>query len=222
MAGTACNCAGVVAAYSDRLTTASRRSVQALNLGVPGDTTADLLDRLRSDDQTSAAVAAADVVIVTEGANDLLPLQQQRDVGGCPAQCFGPASQAMGTRLSDTLAAIRSLRSGPPATVLVTSYWNVFLDGAVARATEGQPQLEWSEQVTRAANQAICAAADSHEARCVQLDRSFDDEADDHTELLAPDGDHPNAAGVSVIADALLAATQLPPEPGRGPSARGR
>jgi lysophospholipase L1-like esterase len=207
MAGTACSCPGVVAAYAARLRAAAGRSVSALNLGVPGDTTADLVDQLRTDHRTSAAVAAADVVVVTIGANDLLPLQQQRDADGCSARCYGPASQAMGTRLSDALALIRSLRSGPPSTVLVTTYWNVFTDGAVARAAGGQPQLDWSEQVTQAADQAICVAADSHQGRCIDLTRWFDDEAADHTRLLAADGDHPNAAGVDVIANALLAAT---------------
>lgn len=143
MAGTACGCPGIVADYTDRLGAATRRNVTGVkNLGVPGDTTADLLRRLRSDRQFSAAVVAANVVIVTVGANDLLPQQQQQEAGGCPVQCFDPAAQVMGSRLAAALDEIRALRPRPPATLLVTTYWNVFTDGAVARAVGGQPQLE--------------------------------------------------------------------------------
>lgn len=221
MAGTACGCPGVVADYVDRLSAAIRQPVTGENLGVPGDTAADLLHRLRSDRQFSAAVAAADVVIVTVGANDLQPQQQQQETGRCPAQCFTPATQTMGSRVAAALAQIRAVRPGPPATLLVTTYWNVFADGAVARAAGGQPQLEWSEDVTEAANRAICAAASKHAAYCVDLNRWFDDEAPDPTTLLAADGDHPNAAGVEAITTALLAATARPPaQPARDPHKR--
>lgn len=124
----------------------------------------------------------------------------------------------MGSRLGAAIAEIRSLRSSPPATLLVTTYWNVFTDGAVARAAGGRPQLDWSEEVTEAADRAICAAADRHDASCVDLNRWFDDEAADPARLLAADGDHPNTAGIDVIAAALLAAIQLTNETRPGPT----
>lgn len=64
-----------------------------------------------------------------------------------------------------------------------------------------------SEEVTEAANTAICAAARTRSADCVDLNRWFDVEASDPTRLLAADGDHPNAAGVDVVAAALMTAT---------------
>jgi lysophospholipase L1-like esterase len=91
--------------------------------------------------------------------------------------------------------------------VLVTDYWNVFTDGDVARSTGGQAQVDWSADVTAAANQQICAAARSAGDVCVDLVPVFKPGGSDPTPLLAADGDHPNAAGVQATVRALLAST---------------
>ena len=81
-------------------------------------------------------------------------------------------------------------------TVLVDNYWNVFTDGAVARADGGQEQLDWSAEVTTAANRAIENAANNSGDLTVDLVKPFKNGGDeDPTPLLADDGDHPNAAG---------------------------
>jgi len=103
MAGTACGSPGIVATYADRLHTSTHRGITGRNFGVPGDTSLDLLSRLESDPQLPAAVAAADIVIVTVGANDLLPQEQQQAAGGCPGQCYCPVTQTMGTQLGPHL-----------------------------------------------------------------------------------------------------------------------
>lgn len=205
MAGTACGCAGIVSSYAARFAAVTHRPVTGLNLGVPGDTTLDLRRRLGAP-QFGQAVAGADVVIVIVGANDLAPLRQRWEAGYCPASCYLPPIHAMGSRLSRDISKIRALRHGRPATIVVTTYWNVFVDGAVARAAEGEAQLEWSKDVTEAAGQAGCAAARQHGAVCVDLTRRFAQDGDP-TPLLAADGDHPNAAGVSVITNAVLEAS---------------
>ncbi len=205
MSGTNCNCDGIVAEYAAALQARGAGPVHGDNLGVPGDTTSDLLRRLQTNGTYRAAVRDADIVLVTIGANDLAPQWQQWQSSGCDDTCYNPAVAQMGAQLSTILALIRSLRSGPPATVLVTNYWNVFTDGAVARASGGQAQVDWSQDITLAANTAICATARAHAATCVDLFTPI--EAGDPTDVLAPDGDHPNAAGVAVIVKALLAAT---------------
>lgn len=205
MSGTNCNCAGIVAEYAAALQQRDGRAVNGDNLGVPGDTTSDLLDHLQHDNTFRAAVRGADVVLVTIGANDLGPQWSQWQASSCDDTCYDPAVAQMGGRLDQILSLIRSLRSGPPATVLVTDYWNVFTDGAVARASGGQAQIDWSQDITTAANSAICATAMAHHATCVDLYTPIQD--GDPTDVLAPDGDHPNAAGVGVIVKALLADT---------------
>ena len=95
-------------------------------------------------------------------------------------------------------------------TVLVDNYWNVFTDGAVARADGGQEQLDWSAEVTKAANLAIAKAASGSGDLSVDLVKPFKRGGDeDPTPLLADDGDHPNAAGVKAIVAANLAATRV-------------
>jgi lysophospholipase L1-like esterase len=205
MSGTNCNCAGIVAEYAAALQQRDGRAVTGNNLGVPGDTTSDLLDHLQNDDAYRAAVRGADVVLVTIGANDLAPQWQQWQAGTCDDKCYDPAVAAMSSRLDQILTLIRSLRSGPPATVLVTNYWNVFTDGDVARASGGQDQIDWSQDITLAANSGICVTATEHNATCVDLYTPIQD--GDPTDVLAPDGDHPNAAGVGVIVRALMADT---------------
>lgn len=205
MSGTNCNCDGIVAEYAAALQQRDGGRVSGTNLGVPGDTTSDLLDHLEHVASYRTAVRNADIVLVTIGANDLAPQWQQWESSGCDDSCYDPAVDQMGTRLDAILSLVRSLRSGPPATVLVTNYWNVFTDGAVARASGGQAQIDWSQDITLAANSAICSVATTRGASCVDLYTPI--QTVDPTALLASDGDHPNAAGVAVIVRALVAAT---------------
>jgi lysophospholipase L1-like esterase len=205
MSGTNCNCSGIVAEYAQALAQRDGIKVTGNNLGVPGDTTVNLLDHLQHDAAFRTAVQNADIVLVTIGANDLAPQWQQWQSSSCDDTCYDPAVDAMSARLNQILTLIKSLRSGPPATILVTNYWNVFTDGAVARASGGQAQIDWSQDITLAANSGICSTATGDGATCVDLYKPIQD--GDPTDVLATDGDHPNAAGVAVIVQALMGAT---------------
>ena len=204
-AGSACHCRAYPALFTDALARREKAGGRLTDESSGGMTTRGLLALLRTS-RGRAAVAAADVVVVTVGANDLdeseviRPSCRLRDPAGCSAGRIA----AMGGRLDralDTIAAVRK----PSATVLVTGYWNVFLDGRVARA-RGSAYLRGSLAVTRAANVRIARSAAGHGAVYVDLDRPFHAPGRDVTRLLASDGDHPNAAGHRLIADVLLAA----------------
>jgi len=98
----------------------------------------------------------------------------------------------------------------------VTGYWNVFLDGAVGRA-RGAAYVTGSDALTRAVNAGIAAAAERTGATYVDVYRPFKGDGDvDCTPLLAADGDHPDARGHRVIAEALLAALTGGPAPPPG------
>ncbi len=148
-------------------------TVTAANLGVPGYTTNDLLDQLRNDANARQEVASADILIVIIGANDLGDAFDSWNQSDCDATCYQPQVDAMGTRLASVLHLVRSLRAGQPMTVLVDNYWNVFTDGAVARADGGQEQLDWSAEVTTAANRAIANAANNSGDLTVDLVKPF-------------------------------------------------
>lgn len=205
--GAACNCTPFVQTYAAALARRDGSPVRAVNLGHGGDTTVELLALLKGDAAARRALAQASVVVVTIGANDLVPLLARWTAGGCDDACVQPAVVTMGNGLA---AALREIRSqAPHARLLVTDYWNVFEDGDVAVAKRGPGFAPWSDEVTGSANMTICAQAAAVGASCVDLYEPF--EGEDGTRnpsaLLADDGDHPNAAGHALIAATLLHAT---------------
>ncbi len=203
MAGDNCGCRGIPARYAERLATARETGVDWQNLGEEGITSDDLVSILTDEAAVRAAVARADVVLLTIGANDMYALP---DSWACNQQCIDKAASATGGRIAQILSLIRQLRAHQPTRVLVTTYWNVFTDGAVARSSETESELQWDRRVTEATNSAICASLDQR-STCVDLDTPFHDTpTGDPSRYLADDGDHPNADGVELIVTRLLAA----------------
>ena len=205
---TVCGCTGFVESYAAHLPGTAGGPAQAVNLGSNGLTAGGLRTLMTSPSPTATGVARGDILLVTIGANDLTPLLAQWQSSGCPAACYSPAVDAVGSNLGGILAAAKSLRGNRPTRVLVTDYWNVFADGDVARASDGAAYLRWSDELTRALNTTICDVAQQAGATCVDLYAPFKGDGTlNPTALLAADGDHPNAAGNQVISSALLAAT---------------
>ena len=207
-AATGCGCPGFVEPYAADLPTSAGGPAAGVNLGANGLTAAGLRTLVTTPTPTADGVAEADFLLVTIGANDLLPLLPRWRESGCPAACYLPSVDAVGADISDILTAAKALRSKQPTQMLVTTYWNVFADGDVARATESAAYLQWSDELTRALNARICAAARGAGAICVDLYAPFKGNGSQNpTTLLAGDGDHPNAAGYQLITSTLLAAT---------------
>ena len=203
--GYGCDCRDFVRLYADRLAASTGTDVTPVNLGRAGSTSADLLSDLRSDATTRAAVADADVLVVTIGANDLQPQLTAWTAGRCPAlDCFAVATASLQARIQDILETSRLLRDGRPAHVLVTTYWNAFLDGNAA-LRRGPDYVTMSQAATADLALAQCEAAAQAGDRCVDLRPAFHGERNerDPTALLQEDGDHPNSAGHSAIASAL-------------------
>lgn len=206
--GSHCDCTDFVHLYARWLPPSEGGPATAINLGVGGSTSADLRSDLEHPSATTEAVSRADIVLVTIGANELAPLQRTWARAGCESDCWQDSVEGVRSNISAIVDDIHRLRHGEPTTILVTNYWNVFIDGQVARRQKGLSYLRWSDRLTRAVNGAICAGARSAGARCVDLYAPFKgDGGKDPTNLLAADGDHPNAAGHRLIARVLLAAT---------------
>ncbi|GAB3667778.1 hypothetical protein GCM10027596_37300 [Nocardioides korecus] len=212
MAGTNCDCDGIVKEYAAGLARTTPGRVTTSDLSDGGLVTGDVEKDLTDDSSQQQALRTADVVLVTIGANDLYPALDKWRSATCDETCYGALASRMGRSLSTVLDEIKALVPAS-AQVLVTNYWNVFTDGAMTRKSVGQAQIDFSEDVTDAANREICAAAVGHGDTCVDLLHPFKGTAAhpvDVTPLLAADGDHPDAAGVAVIVKALLAATKVP------------
>jgi lysophospholipase L1-like esterase len=204
-AGTACGCQDFVQQYARLASQATGHQVTAHNLGVPGQTSAGLAGLLHRQD-VARQVAGSDIVLVTTGANDLgAALSGWRD-GSCTIACFQQRMPGITANVAAVVGQARQLRSGRATEILVTDYWNVFVDGEVGAAL-GPDYQALSDRVTRLANAAICAGATQGGGSCIDLYAPFkgDDGSQDPTGLLADDGDHPDSDGHRTIAEALAA-----------------
>lgn len=208
MAGAGCDCDDFLAQVADGLQRWSGIPVRTTNNGANGATTTDVLADLRSDGAPGSAVARADVIVLTIGANDLGPALSTWSDRGCTAACYQPQITDMADRLNAILSIIDAHKK-PNAVVLVTNYWNVYEDGSVGDRDYGAQFRAWSDAVTRRANTEICQAAGQASATCVDTYRPFKaDGSQDPTDLLAGDGDHPNEEGTTLIAKTVLAAAE--------------
>lgn len=210
-AGVGCDCDAFPALIAAALTTAQGRPVEAVDDAVSGLTASDLAAQLSTDgdEDVRADVAGADLVVITVGANDVV---EQADItaddgsgaGGettCDASCFGPITERVATLVGDDAAAVRRLN--PTARIVVTSYWNVFPDGAdvVPDAT----RRAWTSAVTGSFNSDLETVARRDGLTYADLSAPFSrDGSADPGPLLLDDGDHPDSAGHRVIAQAVL------------------
>jgi lysophospholipase L1-like esterase len=188
------------------------------NRGVPGATSGDLRHDLDASGATST-LRAADVVLITIGANDFSDEADAVLTHTCGDHDALACSRTHLRRLQDNLhaivSAVRVRRQGRPTAILVSGYWNVYEDGAVADRDYQQEGRAGSDRLTRAVNRAIQAQAEFESVTFVDLVAPFKGPRgrEDPTAMLADDGDHPNAVGHQRIADALLAVGMAPLPP---------
>ncbi|MGI3782133.1 MAG: SGNH/GDSL hydrolase family protein [Janthinobacterium lividum] len=230
--GEHCDCDDYVTGFGHLLARRTGVKIHVTDDGESGSTSDGLADELSGtgtdDRDLQSDVAGADVVVITMGANDLAPALSAWRSGSCTASCYDPEVAQMRSDLGRLLDRVGTLADGhagvprapasgtdpggeggrpPHVRVLVTTYWNVFTDGDVARKAERPGYLAWSDAVTRQANVAITRVADAHAATLVDLYAPFKGAGGaDPTALLADDGDHPDAAGTALISRTVLAA----------------
>lgn len=203
-AGSNCGCAPYATLLGQALSQRTGRPVPVVNEGVRGLTSARLLAQL-SDGGVQRELKSAAVVTVTIGANDFDEDLAQQSACRVPDACYAATLEAMSAHLRAALSTIGALAPSG-ARVLVTGYWNVFLDGEVGRA-QGATYVASSDALTRRVNTVVRAAAAASHASFVDEYAPFEGGSlESLTALLAPDGDHPSAAGHALIARLLLAA----------------
>lgn len=209
--GAACGCEPFPVVYGRRLAAHTGKRVSVTDAGVNGLDSSGLLGQVRDGGSHAArAVAAADVVLVTIGANDFGDRHDEVTEGRCArvagGDCVSDELQRMSANVRKVLARVRALRAGQLTTVLVTGYWNVFEDGDVARGSFPDAGVAASVSLTRRTNTALSSAAAAGGATYVDLFAPFRSSGTDITGLLASDGDHPSERGHDLIAGVLLAA----------------
>lgn len=189
-AGTACDCTPFPDLYAHRIGATSD------NLADPGSTSADVRTELTT---AQPPVAAANVVLVMTGANDLAEVF---DSGG---GSYTTAADTVQRNVTAIVNAVHNLQ--PTARILVFGYWNVVEDGDVGHADYGDDGVAEAASATAACNQALHRAATATGATYVDTITTFKGESGEEnpTNLLTADGDHPNAAGHAALAAAAYA-----------------
>ncbi|GAA0944848.1 hypothetical protein GCM10009554_39300 [Kribbella koreensis] len=210
--GVGCRCTAFPGLYGRLIADRTGQSVAVDNQGVSGMNSGGLLTQLKHKHSSiSEAVQTANIILITIGANDYLGHEDAVTRASCtpivPNSCVAKELSRLPANLHQILTRVRALRPG--ATVLMTGYWNVFRDGQVARDRYTPDGIEASFALTRATNAATADAARSDGATYVDIFTAFEKPGQDVTTLLAPDGDHPNAAGHALIARSLASATVL-------------
>jgi lysophospholipase L1-like esterase len=201
--GANCGCTPFVNLLATRLGKAKARAFGVTNEARNGLTSDGLLSQLRSSRERAAV---SQVTLVTIGANDFDASQLSSP--GCTAPdlaCYQAGLASLRVNMDALLDTL--LAGGPPhGPVLVTGYWNVMLDGDVG-AARGPAYQRDSDALTRQVNTVLQQAALRKGVTYVDLYAPFKEPNDgDDTPLLAPDGDHPSAAGHALITDALMTA----------------
>lgn len=206
-AGTLCGCASYIEQVGQQAAQQHADTAAVKNLAQPGMTTAGLAAQLRQS-AVAEQIADADLIIVTIGANDFdqnlltAPTCQPATI----LACYQTALMTQRSLLSAILDQITTLHTQRPDRVLVTGYWNVFLDGQVARS-RGAIYTQASNALTLAEDTLIASVSAGHADTYVDIYTPFKgDGTKDDTALLAADGDHPNAAGHALIAQTLMQA----------------
>ena len=202
-AASGCGCPGFGPLLARDASLRSGYPSRLTNAAANGQTAQGLAEALRVPPVAlRSALAGATAVTVTVGANDL---DATRPGGACGGPqnlaCFGADLAALHGALGLVLSRLTVL--APHAQVLLTGYWNVFLDGAVG-AQQGPTYVRTSDALTRRVDADLMSLAQAASATYVDLYAALKGDGDrDDTALLAPDGDHPSQAGHRVIATSI-------------------
>ncbi len=196
-AGTRCDCTAFPDLVASALGERTGRRARSANRAVPGLDTEELREQLRHR-AVRRDLRRADLVLVTIGANDL----RYRPHCGAALGCYRAQLDDMESTLRHVLHRVYRLIPGS-GSIVVTGYWSVWEDGAVARS-RGATFVSAARTVTAEANRILHRQVRRLGERYVDLTDAIRPDGVDATPLLAADGDHPNANGHRAIAALLV------------------
>lgn len=203
---TTCDCTGFVEQVGSQLQKLTHRPWTVHNDAQGGWTTADVENDVNAS-PTRDHLAKADLVVIEVGANDF-NLDRVDDQGCYPAagsSCWSSTVAGVRDGLTRIIAAIHRIDQRPDLRIALLGYWNVTRDGAVGRAL-GEAFVNGSDSLTRLVNDTVQQVAGATGAIYVDAYTPLKGPAGDRdpTGDLLDDGDHPNAAGHTLLAGAVM------------------
>jgi lysophospholipase L1-like esterase len=162
---------GWVGRYARLLHTKLHLEVSVANLALDGRTSEELLDAVRHDPATRAAIAKAQVVLVGVGGADLNAGDDAFRARRCYAEaCYRPVLKAFARNFDATIAAIRKIR-GSKITVLRSITQPNPLTGAedVIPPFLKPVATRVGVYTARTANSTICRVMARYEGRCIDV-----------------------------------------------------
>ena len=204
-AGAGCGCTPFPQLSAALLAAPGSGEVPTADDAVNGATSTDVLDAVTTDREVQSDVAAADIVEIEIGANDVA----YSAACGTTVSCYEPTVPVVEQNVRAIVAEVRTLTAARTALVVLLDYWNVWLGGTYA-AAQGQAYVDASTALTGQVDAAIRQVAAETGAVYVDVRAAFKGPAytNDETRYLAPDGDHPNARGHATIAQAVVSAVR--------------
>jgi lysophospholipase L1-like esterase len=202
--GGGCDCVTFVSAYANIVGKNTGEQPGVDNYAVSGSTSADFLDQM-SDSKIRSAISDATDILIMTGANDYNDAFSQASLGGNINKLYPPIAAAVEDNVTSAIEKIQGLNS--TAHVVLLDYWASMLDGAVATKDYDATAMAASIACTTSTNDALALAAKETGATYVSTYTAFKgpNGTKDDTDLLMPDGDHPDPEGHQVIAEAIAA-----------------
>jgi lysophospholipase L1-like esterase len=196
--------------YGELASAALGKPVTVENLATnDGLTSRTLMHRVQGDDGHRAALAEANLITITVGANDWQgPCDWSNHVF-----CLAAGQKDVEANLATVLDEIKMIREGEPTAVRVTTYYDWYIGDPNAPSIWGLPATDENATLLHADyakallafNAGICDVATTHGAVCVDLLPVFNGRGDkqDAEGLLGEDHLHPSKAGQDRIAQAI-------------------
>ena len=211
-AGEHCNgCRHFPELWADGLETLSGRPVQLTNYtGEREHTPADgkdsttLLQAVRDDATTRAAIADADVILIATGANEYGVADAAIRAGTCggpdDADCIRALGERWRTNFDAILDEIVALRAGQPTVIRLVNGANPFV--SYPEMVEGMPEgfaTGNGALIVQLLTDAVCDAAEAHDAVCVDVRPLLNGPS-----MLEP-AQEESPEAIRAVADALIA-----------------